>query len=124
VGIPDLKEPTMKRAHALLIAFAIGVAAIFGTFAASHSVRLGRSSTAPAMSSAQIAAHNRALDRAEVKLRRMLTEHPAATQGAAGRQRVIYVRPAPHIVTLHHGHGEAEGGEREAEGHDGSGFDD
>jgi hypothetical protein len=112
----------MKRGHALLIALAVGVAAIFGTFAATHSVRLGRSATAPTISAAQIDARNRALDRTEAKLRRMLTEQP--THGSARRQRVVYVRPAPHIVTLHHGGGEAEGGEHEVEGHDGGGFDD
>lgn len=115
----------MKRGHALLISLIIGAAAIFGTFAATRSVRLGRSSAQPAISSAQIAAHNRALDRTEVRLRHMLARHPAAKPAAATRQqRVIYVRPAPHVVTLHHGGHEAEGGEREAEGHEGGGFDD
>jgi hypothetical protein len=115
----------MKRGHALLISLIIGAAAIFGTFAATHSVRLGRSSATPTISRAQIAAHNRALDRTETKLRRMLAEHPAAKPAAGARQqRVIYVRPAPHVVTLHHGSHEAEGGEREAEGDEGGGLDD
>jgi hypothetical protein len=115
----------MKRGHAFLISLIIGAAAIFGTFAATHSVRLGRSSAQPEISSAQIAAHNRALDRTEAKLRRMLARHPAAKPAAAARQqRVIYVRPAPHVITLHHGGHEAESGERESEGHEGGGFDD
>jgi hypothetical protein len=115
----------MQRGHALLISLIIGAAAIFGTFAATHSVRLGRSSAKPAISSAQIAAHNRALDQTEAKLRRMLAEHPASKPGAAQRrQRVIYIRPAPHLVTLHRGGHEIEDGEREAEDHEGGGFDD
>jgi hypothetical protein len=115
----------MKRGHALLISLIIGAAAIFGTFAATHSIRLGRSSAQPTISSAQIAAHKRALDRTEARLRRMLSQHPAAKPAAAAhQQRVIYVRPAPHVVTLHHGGHEAESGEREAEGHEGGGFDD
>lgn len=117
----------MKRAHALLISLIVAAAAIFGTFAATHSARLGRSSArAATISSAQISAHNRALDRTEAKLRRMLAEHPPSKPAAAGarQQRVVYVRPAPHVVTLHHGGHEAESGERETEGHAGGGFDD
>ena len=115
----------MKRGHALLISLIVGAAAVFGTFAATHSARLGRASATPTISSAQIAKHNRALDRTEAKLRRMLAEHPAAKPAAAAqRQRVVYVRPAPHVVTLHRGSHEAEGDEHEAEGHEGGGFDD
>jgi hypothetical protein len=116
----------MKRGHALLISLIVSAAAVFGTFAATHSVRVGRASATSTISSAQIAAHNRALDRTEAKLRRMLAEHPAAAKRAAaeGRQRVIYVRPAPHLVTVHHGGNEKEESEREAEGHEGGGFDD
>jgi hypothetical protein len=115
----------VKRGNALLISLILGAAAIFGTFAATHSVRLGRSAAQPAISSTQITAHNRALDRTEARLRRMLSQHPAARPAAAAhQQRVIYVRPAPHIVTLHHGGHEAESDEHEAEGHESGGFDD
>ena len=115
----------MRRRHALLISLIVGAAAIFGTFAATHSAALGRSSARSTMSDAQVAAHNRALDRTEAKLRQMLARHPAAKPAAAaGRQRVIYVRPAPHIVTLHRSGHEDESGEHEAEGGDGGGFDD
>jgi hypothetical protein len=115
----------MKRRHAFLISLIIGAAAIFGTFAATHCVRLGRASAQPGISGAQIAAHNRALDRTEARLRRMLSGQPAAEHAAAARrQRVIYVRPAPHVVTLHHGGHEDESGEREAEGREGDEFDD
>jgi hypothetical protein len=112
----------MRRGTALLISLVIGVAAIFGTFAATRSVQLGHSSTA--ISGAQIAARNRALDQAQAKLGRMLAGQRAATHRAAGRHRVVYVRPAPHIVTLHHRGGEAEIGEHDAEAHAGGGFDD
>jgi hypothetical protein len=103
----------------------IGVAAIFGTFAATHTVKLGRSAQQPAVPSAQIAARNRALDRTEASLRRMLAQNPAAASGAAPvtPQRVVYVRPAPHIVTIHRNGGEYEA-ESARDGHDGGGFDD
>jgi hypothetical protein len=113
----------MKRGHALLISLIIGAAAIFGVFAATHSIGLGRSSARPTISTAAIAAHNRALDRTEANLKRVLARNQVARPTPAGTapQRVIYVRPAPHIVTLHHGGHESDG---EHEGDDGGGFDD
>ena len=102
----------MRRRHALLISTIVGAAAIFGLYAATDSVRLGRSSGAPTISAAEIAAQNRALDRTEANLRRLLTGHPATGPASTGGEhRVIYVRPAPQAVTL--GHGEHEGGDDE-----------
>jgi hypothetical protein len=106
----------MKRRHAVLVSLIIGVAAIFGTFAATQSVRLGRTAQS-VVSSAQIAARNRALDRKEAALHRILAAKRAGAPATkrSGPQRVIYVRPAPHVVTLHH-HGSDDGPERESEG--------
>jgi hypothetical protein len=119
----------MKRSHAFLIALAIGVAAVFGLMAATRTAYLGSNAThATTISSAQIAARNRALDQMEVALRKQLTRKPpalppmpAAASRQAQQQRVLYVRPAPivHIVHRHGGEHEAEGAE-----HDGGGFDD
>ena len=117
----------MKRGHALLLSLMIGAAAIFGIFAATHTVKLGRSAHQPAVASAQIAARNRALDRTEASLRRMLEQKPAAAAGAVpvAPQRVVYVRPAPHIVTIHRHSGEYEAkGDHGGDGHEGGGFDD
>jgi hypothetical protein len=107
----------MKRRHALLISLIAAAAAVFGTFAATHSVRLARSSPRPAISSEQIAARSRSLDRTEAALHRILAGKPVA--GRSSRQRVVFVRPAPHVVTLHRsGEHEAESGEQP------EGFDD
>jgi hypothetical protein len=117
----------MKRGHALLISLIVLVAAVFGAVAARHTVALAHPSQtpAPAMSSAQIAAANHSLDRTEARLRHMLNGAPsgtAAVPAAPAAQRTVYVRPAPHVVTIHR----SGGGEHEAEGeHEGGGeFDD
>jgi hypothetical protein len=106
----------MKRRHALLVSLVIGAAAIFGTYAATKSVRLGRTAQ-PVISRAQIAARSSALDRTEAALHRILAQRPADAAAArrSGPRRVIYVRPAPHVVTLHH-HGSDDESERESEG--------
>jgi hypothetical protein len=114
----------MKRAHALLISLMIGAAALFGIVAATHTARLGHSAQQPKVSSAQIVARNRVLDQNEAKLRRILAQKQPAVSSArpAPAQKVVYVRPAPHVVTIHH----PGGGEHEAEGdgRDSEGFDD
>jgi hypothetical protein len=141
----------MSRKHALTISLAVGAAAVAGTVAATKSVHLGHASTAPAKSSsALIARRTKALDRAEIALRKALKQQPPklpplpamlpapAPAPAAGSpiaatapaqqpaQRVVYVRPAPHIVTVHRAGGGEHESEHEAEGssHDGGGFDD
>ena len=117
----------MKSGHALLISLAVAVAAIFGAVAARHTIALAhpRPSQASTMSSAQIAAANHALDRTQARLRRLLNGGPAAAAAAPAApvpQRTVYVRPAPHVVTVHR----SGGGEHEGQGeHEGGGeFDD
>ena len=114
----------MKRRHALLIALLIGAAALAGIVAATRTAHLGRSSPQPKLSPAQIGVRNRALNRTEANLRRILAQKPAAhpTAPPAAAQKVVYVRPAPRIVTIHRAHS----GEYEAEGRDrgGGDFDD
>lgn len=117
----------MKRSHAFLIALAIGVAAVFGLMAATRTAHLGSTATqATTISSAQIAARNRALDRMEIALRKQLTQKPPALPALPAaapqqQQRVLYVRPAPIVHIVHR-----PGGEHEADGaeHDGGEFDD
>jgi hypothetical protein len=113
----------MKRRHAIVIALLIGAAALAGLVAATRTAGLGRSAQQPAISTASIAARNRALDRTEANLRRILAQRPAANRAvpAAPAQKVVYVRPAPKVVTIHR----ANGGEREADGAEPEGgFDD
>jgi hypothetical protein len=112
----------MKRGHALLISLVVGAALLFGIVAARHTAHLARSSQAKA-SPAELAVRSRILSREEAKLRRILAQRPPASRRVAAAQapRVVYVRPKPHVVTVHRAHG----GELEAEGHDHEGeFDD
>lgn len=114
----------MKRTHAFLIALALGIAVVAGTFAALRSQQLARNA-APRMSSNQYAAQTRALDRAEAaikaELRRRPPAVPAVTAATPARapQAVIYRRPAPIVHVIHR-----HGGEHETESGDGGGFDD
>ncbi len=111
----------MKRRHAFVISLLIGLAALAGLVAATRTAGLGRTSHRAAASPAAIAARIRALDRTEASLRQALAQKPKPTRGQAARtQKVVYVRPAPHVVTVHRPHG----GEYEAEGREGGEFDD
>jgi len=117
----------MKRINALILALALGIAVVAGTFAALRTSQLGRATSAvPRATAAQIARQNRALSRAEAALRAELRRRPPAlapTSAAAPApaQTVIYRRP-PAIVHVVHRHGEHE---LEAEGRGGGeGLDD
>ena len=113
----------MKRIHALLIALALAVAVVAGTFAAMRTTQLGTSSTTATqhVSTAEVARQTRILNRAEAALRAQLRRKPpkvpalpaAVTAPAAPAQTVIYHR-APTIVHVLHRHGgEHEGGDSE-----------
>lgn len=112
----------MKRTHAFIIALALAVAVVAGTFAALRTTQLGAKAT-PHVNSVQIARQNRALDRAEAALRAELRHKPPALpalhQGTAvaAAQTVIYHRPPPVVHVIHR----AGGGEHD---HEGGGLDD
>lgn len=108
----------MKRIHALIIALALGIAVVAGTFAALRTTQLGAGSqaTATQVSSVQISKQNRALNRAEAALRAELKKKPPAiaavpanrmpTAGLpaappASAQTVIYHRPPPVVRVVH-----------------------
>jgi hypothetical protein len=114
----------MKRGHALLISLVIGAAALFGLAAAVRTSQVAHPALQSTISPAEIARQNRSLSLQEAKLKRILARKPTAAGAAAAApaQRTIYVRPKPHIVTVHPAHGE----EREAESRDreGGGLDD
>lgn len=114
----------MKRTHALIIALALAVAVVAGSFAALRTTQLGAKAT-PQVNSSQIAQQNRALDRAQAALRAELKHKPPAISAvhpalpAAGAQTVIYHRPPPIVHVIHRaGGGEHESGDR------GGGLDD
>lgn len=126
----------MKRTHALLIALALGIAVVAGSFAALRTTQLGSRATARNVSSAQIAKQNQALNRAEAALRAELHRKPPAISAlralppasalpavpAAAAQTVIYHRPAPIVHIIHRKGGEHEG--ETAHGGSGGGLDD
>ena len=75
----------MKRIHAIIIALALAVAVVAGTFAAMRSAQLGAASSAtPRVTSSEVARQTRALNRAEAALRAQLRRRPPAVPGAAG----------------------------------------
>jgi hypothetical protein len=124
----------MTRTHAFLIAVAVAIAVVAGSFAALRTTQLG-AAAAPRVDAAQIARQNRALDRAEVALRKQLAARPPALPPAplalppapAGApQRVIYVRAKPlvRVVPRHGDDNEHETGREADRGDDGARFDD
>jgi hypothetical protein len=103
----------MRRIHTFVIAGVLALAAVTGLFAVSRTTQLGAAARTQ-VSSSQIAARNRQLDRIEKAL---LAQAQAAPHGAAGAQApTIYVRPKPIVRVLHHAGGEHE---NEAEGNGG-----
>ena len=130
----------MNRKHAFSISLAVGVAAIAGTVAATKTIHLGTNGPAPSKTrSALIAQRTKALDRTEIALKKALKQRPpklpplpAGASAAAGSpvaatpappsqaQRVVYVRPAPIIRTVHRAGGtheaEHEGASKPADG--------
>ena len=69
----------MKRLHVLVLALLLGAAAVAATFAVLTTASLGTGAkAAPAVSSAEIAARNAKLDKAEAAMRRALKKKPPA----------------------------------------------
>ena len=101
----------MKRVHALILAVAIGIAVVLGSFAA---LRTTHAASPGTVANAQVVTQTRALDRAEAALRAELRRKPPAVSAvpAARAQTVIYHRPPP-VVHVVHRHGEREGEGRE-----------
>lgn len=119
----------MHPTHRVAIAAILGIAAVAGLIGLTRSLDLGAASaSAPRVSPAAVARGNHRLDRAQAALRRarasrppalppipaypaVPTASPASAAPAVGA--VTYVRPPPHIVTVHRSGGEGadhEGG--------------
>jgi hypothetical protein len=110
----------MNRTHGLVIALAVAIAAVAGTFAAVRSTQL--SAATPSVPAAEIAKQNRRLDRAEASLRAQARRRPpalGAVPTAEPAPTVIYRRP-PAIVRVVHHRGEHEEDDEE-DGEDGEG---
>jgi hypothetical protein len=123
----------MKRADLIAVAAIVGLAAVVGLVAVTRTTHLGASSRKA--SDARIAARIHQLDRFEASLARALHSRPpalphvpkahapAVSSGAAvsAAPRIVYQRPAPHVVVLHRHQGDDGGGE--GGGGDGGGGD-
>ena len=108
----------MTRKHRTIIAGILALCAVAGSFALLRTTRVAaKPAAATASVTAQIAARERLLAKQEAALRRALAAPAGLTPsgGATPSPRIVYVRPAPRIVTIHR-----SGGEREGSG----GFDD
>jgi hypothetical protein len=113
--------------HRIAIAAILGLAAVAGLLGLTRTLDLGAASaSAPPVGPATIARSTHRLDRAEAALRRARASRPPAlppiptypaipiastAPGARVSGAVTYVRPPPHIVTVHR-----SGGERDDEG--------
>jgi hypothetical protein len=116
----------MNRKHAALIALILSLAAVAGGIAAIRTAHVGAAAKAPSLD-AQIAARTARLNRAEAALKRAIDQaqapaQPVSTAAAPQAQRIVYVRPAPRVVTIHRSGGEREG--NDGHGSEGGGFDD
>lgn len=132
----------MKRTHALLIALALGLAVIAGSFAALRSQHLAQHATGSRVGATQtqFIRQIRVLNRAEARLRAELRRHPQAipvTQAPAPAPApaaapaapmtqpatIVYHRPAPIVHVIHRHSGEHEV-EHESQGGGGGRGDD
>jgi hypothetical protein len=132
----------MQRTTALVVALAIGGAAVLGVIAATRTTTLGAS--AKKVSSSTINTRQHKLDAFEASLRKALESRPpalpkvpkvtapaaapiaAAVGGSGGAPQVVYHRPAPIVVVKHTHHGDDGGsdGEHGGDGGGGGGGDD
>ena len=139
----------MKPQHAAVISLILALSVAAGAFAAERTAATASKATAKSTKLPRaLVRRARALDRLELSLRKALRQRPpalpkiphfkpvhvaaapssptliasapvAAPPPTAVPQRVITVRPPPHIITIHR-----HGGDHEGDGHEGGGGDD
>lgn len=123
----------MHPIHRSAVAAILGLAVIVGLLGLSRTLDVGATTAKshPA-DTAALARRSHALDRVQASLRKALAQRPPALPAvptypapaaapAAGRpavQQVTYVRPPPHVVTVHRAGGEHEGHEGGSEPED------
>lgn len=115
----------MKRIHALVVASAVAVAVVAGSFATVRTTALGAGGEAAAVSDAEIEKREAKLDRAERKLRKAKRQRPPALpplpQGVA-----VASAPAASVASFADGDSSGPGSgeyDDDSSGH-GSGHDD
>jgi hypothetical protein len=97
----------MKRFHIAIVALLFGVAAVFGTLAATRTVGLGTSSRQA--QSAAVEQRTKQLNLLEASLRQQIARARRALPAvghAAAAPRVVYHRPPPIVVVKHTHHGD------------------
>jgi hypothetical protein len=94
----------MRKIHVVAVAVMLGIAAIFGTLAASRTAGLGASSRQDAL----VQTRTKQLNAFERSLHRRLTQaaSTAAPTAAAPAPRIIYHRPPPIVIVKHTHHGD------------------
>jgi hypothetical protein len=109
----------MKKIHVAAVAVMLGIAAVFGTIAATRTAGLGASSRQDAI----VQTRTKQLNAFERSLHRQLTQaaSTAAPAGAAAAPRIVYHRPPPIVVVKHSSHG--DDGVENASGEGGGGDD-
>ena len=127
----------MHPAHRIAIAVILGLAAVAGLVGLTRTLDLGAASqTSRQVSPSAFVSRSHKLDRAESALRHTLERRPPALPAMPAKtdpapaaspapvrpavQRVTYVRPPPHVVTVHRAGG---GGDDHGEGGSGGGDD-
>jgi hypothetical protein len=102
----------MKKIHVAAIAVMLGIAAVFGTLAATRTAGLG----APSRQDAIVQTRTKQLNAFESSLRHQLAQKQQAGATAATAPapapRIVYHRPPPVVVTLHTNRGD-DGGQSE-----------
>jgi hypothetical protein len=120
--------------HRIAIAAILGLAAVAGLIGLTRSLDLGvAGASPPPVSPAAVARGNHRLERAEAALRHARASRPPALppiptypavpapsslHAAPAVGAVTYVRPPPHVVTVHRSGGEGDDHEGGSEGHD------
>ena len=108
----------MNRKHATGIALLIALAAIAGLLAVARTSGLAGASGSSA-TTALVQARTAQLDRYETALRKRVAAVDAQLTGSTGAvtdaapaaQKIVYVRPAPIVRTIHRSH-DGEGGSK------------
>jgi hypothetical protein len=118
----------MQKGHITLVAGLLAAAAVFGTFAATHTISRGAAHART--SDARVLERAKALNRFEGSLHRALERKPPALPAipkapvarrplqAVPQPRVVYRRP-PAIVVVRHTHHGDDGGREAADGEGG-----
>jgi hypothetical protein len=112
----------VKKIHIAFVALLLGLAGVFGTYAATRTSNVAAATAQPQAN--DIARRSHQLDALEASLKRQLAAKPQRRAASAPAPRVVFRRPAPLVVVRHTHRGENEGVEVEHESEHHGGHDD